>query len=69
MNYIDDDDLEYIKDMHNYAEKTKKTNERSTFCCLPPFYIYKKSDLELFKKGIDGGCKTDAPGSFIEWLC
>ncbi|MCH3919915.1 MAG: nucleotidyltransferase family protein [Sphaerochaeta sp.] len=36
---------------------------------VPPFYIYKKSDLGLFKKGIDGGCKTDAPGSFIEWLC
>ncbi len=36
---------------------------------VPPFYIYKKSDLGLFKEGIDGGCKTDAPGSFIEWLC
>lgn len=36
---------------------------------VPPFYVYKKSDLGLFKKGIDGGCKTDAPGSFIEWLC
>ena len=36
---------------------------------VPPFYIYKKSDLGLFKKGIAGGCKTDAPGSFIEWLC
>lgn len=36
---------------------------------VPPFYIYKKSDLWLFKKGIESGCKTDAPGSFIEWLC
>lgn len=36
---------------------------------VPPFYIYKKSDLGLFKKGIESGCKTDAPGSFIEWLC
>ena len=36
---------------------------------VPPFYIYKKSDLDLFAKGIASGCKTDAPGSFIEWLC
>ena len=36
---------------------------------VPPFYIYKRSDLGLFAKGIASGCKTDAPGSFIEWLC
>lgn len=36
---------------------------------VPPFYIYKKSDLHLIREGIEGGCKTDAPGSFIEWLC
>ena len=36
---------------------------------VPPFYIYKKSDLGLFELGIKSGCKTDAPGSFIEWLC
>ena len=36
---------------------------------VPPFYIYLRSDLGLFKKGIEGGCNTDAPGSFIEWLC
>ena len=36
---------------------------------VPPFYIYKRSDLNLFAKGIGSGCKTDAPGSFIEWLC
>ena len=36
---------------------------------VPPFYIYKRSNLNLFAKGIASGCKTDAPGSFIEWLC
>lgn len=35
----------------------------------PPFYIYAKSDLGLFCRGIESGCNTDAPGSFIEWLC
>ncbi|MFC2821715.1 MAG: nucleotidyltransferase family protein [Sphaerochaeta sp.] len=36
---------------------------------VPPFYIYKKSDLPLFRCGIESGCDTDAPGSFIEWVC
>ncbi len=36
---------------------------------VPPFYVYARSDLHLFRLGIEGGCKTDAPGSFIEWLC
>ena len=35
---------------------------------VPPFYIYKKTDLPLVKIGIENGCKTDAPTSFIEWL-
>ena len=36
--------------------------------CTPPFYIYRKQDIPLVKKGIDEGCGTDAPGSFIAWL-
>ena len=36
---------------------------------VPPFYVYSRSDLDLFRKGIEGGCNTDAPGSFIEWVC
>ncbi|MCI2128139.1 MAG: nucleotidyltransferase family protein [Sphaerochaeta sp.] len=52
--------------VHNMVEKPQIPESE---WAVPPFYIYKKSDLGLFKKGIDGGCKTDAPGSFIEWLC
>ena len=37
--------------------------------CTPPFYVYKRSDLPLVKKGIEAGCGVDAPGSFIAWLC
>lgn len=36
--------------------------------CTPPFYIYRASDIPLVKKGIEEGCGTDAPGSFIAWL-
>ena len=37
--------------------------------CAPPFYFYTKEDAKLVKKGIEAGCGTDAPGSFIAWLC
>ena len=37
--------------------------------CVPAFYYYTKADSHLIKKGIESGCGTDAPGSFIAWLC
>lgn len=36
---------------------------------VPPFYAYPKRDVKLIKKGIEEGCGTDAPGSFVAWLC
>ena len=45
----------------------KPANPKSNWC-TPPFYIYKKDDIPLVKKGIEAGCGTDAPGSFIAWL-
>ena len=46
----------------------KPAEPKSHWCC-PPFYYYRKEDLPLVSKGIAEGCGTDAPGSFIAWLC
>jgi len=46
----------------------KPEHPKSHWCC-PPFYIYRKKDLPLVSAGIAAGCGTDAPGSFIAWLC
>lgn len=46
----------------------KPANPKSHWCC-PPFYYYWKEDLKLVDQGIAEGCGTDAPGSFIAWLC
>lgn len=46
----------------------KPAEPKSHWCC-PPFYIYRKEDLPLVSAGIAAGCGTDAPGSFIAWLC
>ncbi len=45
----------------------KPANPRSHWCC-PPFYFYTRKDAGLIKKGIEAGCGTDAPGSYIAWL-
>ncbi len=47
---------------------TEKSPEPATHWCCPPFYYYTKEDARLVKKGIEAGCGTDAPGSYIAWL-
>ena len=46
----------------------KPAEPKANWCC-PPFYYYTKEDARLVQKGIESGCGTDAPGSYIAWLC
>ena len=46
----------------------KPAQPESHWCC-PPFYYYTREDARLVEKGIAAGCGTDAPGSYIAWLC
>lgn len=47
----------------------EKPQEPKSNWAVPPFYIYKREDLQIIRRGIEEGCDTDAPGSFIAWLC
>ena len=51
------------------TEMTEKSQTPATHWCCPPFYYYTKEDARLVPLGIDEGCGTDAPGSYIAWLC
>ena len=51
------------------TEMTEKSPTPKTHWCTPPFYYYTRSDARLVKSGIEAGCGTDAPGSYIAWLC
>lgn len=51
------------------TEMTEKSPTPATHWCCPPFYYYTKEDARLVQAGIDAGCGTDAPGSYIAWLC
>ena len=46
----------------------KPAEPKSHWCC-PPFYFYKAEDAARIPDAIANGCGTDAPGSFIAWLC
>ena len=48
---------------------TEKSPNPETHWCCPPFYYYTKGDARLVEQGINAGCGTDAPGSYIAWLC
>ena len=58
-----------VDDADRVLEMTEKSPTPATNWCCPPFYYYTKADTALVKKGIDSGCGTDAPGSYIAWLC
>ena len=36
---------------------------------VPPFYCYRAGDLARLDRAVEEGCATDAPGSFVSWLC
>ena len=46
----------------------KPTRPKSHWVC-PPFYYYTAEDAARIPAAIADGCGTDAPGSFIAWLC
>ena len=58
---MDDDDL--------VLKMTEKSPTPATHWACPPFYYYTTSDADLIPQGIASGCGTDAPGSYIAWLC
>lgn len=77
MRYFEPDSKRLLKSgvitLENGSDKVIKMAEKpslpETNWCCPPFYCYRKSDVKLVKEGIEQGCGTDAPGSFVSWLC
>ncbi len=76
MRYYEPDEKKLLKcgvvtidESDKILNMTEKSPNPATHWCCPPFYYYTKSDAKLVQKGIDSGCGTDAPGSYIAWLC
>lgn len=58
-----------IDEQDRILRMTEKSPTPETHWCCPPFYYYTRQDARLVKEGIKNGCGTDAPGSYIAWLC
>lgn len=57
-------------DEHERVVKmTEKSPEPATHWCVPAFYYYTAEDAARIREGIASGCHTDAPGSYVAWLC
>jgi len=76
MRYYEPDEKKLLKcgvvtvdNEDKILEMTEKSPAPKTHWCCPPFYYYTKADARLVKNGIENGCGTDAPGSYIAWLC
>lgn len=76
MRYYEPDDKKLLKsgvvtidENDKILKMTEKSMTPETHWCCPPFYYYTKEDAKLVQKGIGSGCGTDAPGSYISWLC
>ena len=56
------DDNNKVLNMEDKPENPK--------CCLavPPFYIYKKHDLDLIRHSVEKGCGKDAPGNLAHYM-
>ena len=76
MRYYEPDDKKLLKcgvvtidENDKIINMTEKSLTPATHWCCPPFYYYIEEDARLVQKGIDSGCGTDAPGSYVSWLC
>jgi glucose-1-phosphate thymidylyltransferase len=47
-------------------EMAEKPHNPKSNQAVPPFYIYKKEDIQYINRCIEAGCKSDAPGNLVQ---
>ena len=46
----------------------EKPEHPKSHWAVPPFYIYKKHDLDLVRHSVENGCGKDAPGNLAHYM-
>ena len=46
----------------------EKPQQPKSHWAVPPFYIYRKEDLELVRHSVENGCGKDAPGNLAHYM-
>ncbi|MBO6169029.1 MAG: nucleotidyltransferase family protein [Bacteroidales bacterium] len=57
-----------VDDDFRVLQMQEKPQEPVSHWAVPPFYIYRREDLDLVRGAIAGGCGTDAPGSLARYM-
>lgn len=57
-----------VDDNWRVLQMQEKPQEPVSHWAVPPFYLYKKSDLPLIKDCMNHGCGFDAPGNLAHYL-
>ena len=55
-----------INQDNKVLEMQEKPEVPKSHQAVPPFYIYKKSDIKLINSCIEDGCPSDAPGNLVK---
>ena len=57
-----------VDDQMRVLNMEEKPQEPKSHWAVPPFYIYKKADLELVRHSVENGCGRDAPGNLAHYM-
>jgi len=57
-----------VDDEMRVLNMEEKPLEPKSHWAVPPFYIYKKSDLDLVRHSVENGCGKDAPGNLAHYM-
>lgn len=58
-----------LDEKERVQEMTEKSQPPATNWCVPAFYYYIAENAVRIAEGIAFGCRTDAPGNYVAWLC
>lgn len=59
--------IEVDKQMRVLSMEEKPSQPKSHWA-VPPFYIYRKADLDLVRHSVENGCGKDAPGNLAHYM-
>lgn len=57
-----------VDDQMRVLNMEEKPQVPKSHWAVPPFYIYKKNDLDLVRHSVENGCGKDAPGNLAHYM-
>ncbi len=57
-----------VDDQWRVLNMEEKPQQPKSHWAVPPFYIYRKEDIDLIRHSIENGCGKDAPGNLAHYM-